>query len=599
MNHPEGQDLFLDDFFFLAGSNLLPGALLPEGSGEISYEDDEGELSKLTPLLPIRPELLDYFSAAQLREIIKIEPTDPQPGELGVRVSIRLELTGGSYTAHRDYKIQESNTLGTSNILPYLDLLPNPPRVGTQDPNKAWTVGVDFGTSFTNVYYRADNQSPKPLLLSSLSHKVTGTSETRRMEVLYSSFMPPESEDFPISTILTIKEGGGQGRPVIDGRIHFGAKRNPESIDDPELDYIITDLKWKTRNPRELIYNQLFLRNLALLISTEAARAHIRKIEWIVSHPSSLSSWDRENYRANWEKIVGELNAKTGMNHVLDSQCPCTEASAVAQYFVVKQEGRENLAYTTCIDMGRDMSGESSDISIWQKNQLIHQCSTQLAGRDLFSQFMKQYIDIIGPLLGMSFAGVSADLGRFYAKLDALLTARGKDARQRIRTGGIRSLDHALELSRLGVAGLYYYRLRVLVEANNDQLFCGEKCLVNDQEYSETSRLHLEGEISRFRVDENLSNLKEFVRSYHDHVGWSNKADRGGEEDPPSLKKFKESIQSLKDNESELWEKVGDKIERTCDTKMEGDADQILPEAPFIIGLKELLTFLNPRRRII
>jgi len=236
MNHPEGQDLFLDDFFFLAGSNLLPGALLPEGSGEISYEDDEGELSKLTPLLPIRPERLDYFSAAQLREIIKIEPTDPQPGELGVRVSIRLELTGGSYTAHRDYKIQESNTLGTSNILPYLEifpnfrseewsayyifyrdarapgqqnqpifevdfhnhqshqethfsesgdrksqvirldqfpsfitcysnsisqskrviggviLLPNPPRVGTQDPNKAWTVGVDFGTSFTNVY---------------------------------------------------------------------------------------------------------------------------------------------------------------------------------------------------------------------------------------------------------------------------------------------------------------------------------------------------------------------------------------------------------------------------------------------------------------
>jgi len=513
---------------------------------------------------------------------------------------------------------------------------------------------------------------------------VTGTTEVRRRAILYNNFMLPQPEDFPISTILTTKETGGQDRPVIDGRIHFGAKEDPDSIDDPELDYIITDLKWKTRNQRDRINNQLFLRNLALLISAEAAQAHVRNMEWVVSYPSSFSSWDKGHYKANWEKIVGELNAKTGMNHVLDSQCPRTEASAVAQYFMITQEGRENLAYTTCIDIG----GGSSDISIWQRHQLVHQCSIQLAGRDLFSQFMKEYIDIIGPLLSMSFSVAGTDLGRFYAKLDALLIARGQDARQRIRTDGIRSLDHALELSRLGVAGLYYYlgkilkglhseqicerqrntpvfisgngsrifhwlsdsgtfdescdanrlfnamlskgsgfdgmngettltdqpksevafglsygvnednRLRVLVEANNDQLFCGEKCLVNDQEYSETSRLRLEGEISRFRVDENLSNLKEFVRSYHDHVGWSNQADRGGEEDPPSLKKFKESIQSLKDNESELWEKVGDKIERTCDTKMEGAANRIRPEPPFIIGLKELLTFLNPKRRI-
>ena len=40
---------------------------------------------------------------------------------------------------------------------------------------------------------------------------------------------------------------------------------------------------------------------------------------------------------------------------------------------------------TTCIDMG----GGTSDISIWQNDKLLHQCSVQLAGRDLFSQFVE------------------------------------------------------------------------------------------------------------------------------------------------------------------------------------------------------------------
>jgi len=54
-----------------------------------------------------------------------------------------------------------------------------------------------------------------------------------------------------------------------------------------------------------------------------------------------------------------------------------TESLAIAQYFADKED--RNLIGSACIDLG----GGTFDISIWQDNRLIHQCSIQLAGRNL------------------------------------------------------------------------------------------------------------------------------------------------------------------------------------------------------------------------
>jgi hypothetical protein len=117
-------DLFLDKdkFFFLKGSNkLLPGALLPKGSEEITYNLDNKEY-ELTPLLPIQSRLLKYFSAEELSKLIELQPVNLETGS-GVRVSIELPLSGGNYTTYKDYPIRESNAL--SSKPPLLEVFPN------------------------------------------------------------------------------------------------------------------------------------------------------------------------------------------------------------------------------------------------------------------------------------------------------------------------------------------------------------------------------------------------------------------------------------------------------------------------------------------
>lgn len=520
-------DLFLDDFFFLKGSNkLLPGALLPKGTEEIKYNHNNKEYP-LTPLLPIQSKLFDYFTPEELNKMITLRPINLEVGS-GVSVSMTLPLSGGDYTTSHEYLIREDNAI---TQIPFLEVFPNfraegwqeyyvfyfddrtdksqnifqidflnaleihPPelenfqitrlnnfpsyiicrnhespleqgvillktseKVGNQDPNETWTVGVDFGTSFTNVYYQT-NRNPKPLTLSPLNLQVTATSPASRQRLLYDYFMSAEEKGFPLSTVLTNKGNKGQGRPVFDGRVYIP----PENLEtfNPDSTHIKTALKWSKEN---LPFNKLFLKHLALQISAEAAKNHVRKIEWAVSYPSSFSLEDKSNYFTTWKNIIEELGQKTGMIHQWLPKAKGsyfrTEALAMAQY-LADHERKEDLQYTTCIDMG----GGTSDISIWQGNKLLHQCSIQLAGHTLFSQFLKQKVNFINEQFKVDLSELANNLipEPFYAKLDALLMAKGgnwlKDERGEVNHP---DLDYVIQLSALGISGLYYYIGKIL-----------------------------------------------------------------------------------------------------------------------------------------
>jgi hypothetical protein len=353
-----------------------------------------------------------------------------------------------------------------------------------------------------------------------------------------------------------------------------------------------------------------------------------------------------------------------------------TEALAMAQY-LADYERKEDLQYTTCIDMG----GGTSDISIWQENQLIHQCSLQLAGQGLFSQFLKKKVNFIKEQFRVDFSGFvsNAKPEPFYAKLDALLIDRGEAwvKSERGNIVGNPDLDYIVQLSTLGIAGLYYYvgkileglelegsykqklntpvfvggngsrifhwlstsgefnpfcdahrlfsrmlsqgsgfsdtkeetilsstpkaevacglvlgrdtRLKGLDEDEDDNLFAGEECYINGQPLSETSRLHLEGTIKSFEIRE-LSNLKEFVEKYHAAL-----RDLKIKSIKP-LSCYRDDSQENQLEREELWRKVKRKVDNYCKNNMQGIANEIRPDAPFIIGLKMLLEFLNTRQ---
>ena len=512
-------ELFLENFNFIKGANSLPGAALPKGSSTLTYNKQP-----LTPLLPIKPKLLTYFTTEQsLKDIIEFEQINLNYNQLGVRVRIKLPLGSDDYI--KDYPILEENAI---TEIPFIDVWPNflapgwqeyyvfyfddrvdklkksfqinflnteveahpqnlkdfqitrlkefptlmvcknittsedlglillntPSKVGDEDPNLTWIVGVDFGTSFTNVYYKVESQ-PKQLTFSSDMHlQVTQPkSETSRIETLYQYFIPPGPQNLPISTVLTTKGNQGQTKPIFDGRIYI-----PEDSGfDPTNETIYkTNLKWLTSN---ILYNQLFLRHLALLITAEATKKHVKKIEWTISYPSAFSKNNKLQYERTWRDIIEELGNKTGIKH----QCLPREKGnylrleslAFAHYFTEAED--KDLVYTTCIDMG----GGTSDISIWQENKLIHQCSILLAGNLLFSQILKQKQRFINEQFNVNISDLAKQLKEelFYSKLDAILIREGqkwlREKREILEDNA--DLRDILQYSAIGIAGLYYY----------------------------------------------------------------------------------------------------------------------------------------------
>ena len=278
---------------------------------------------------------------------------------------------------------------------------------------------------------------------------------------MFENFIPenfiPASKPFPLSSVLTTKNHSNtlenNPRPIIDGRFYIPEQKRFK----PQQDWIKTNLKWK-RTKENILVNQLFLKHLALYITALTAKAGISQIQWSLSYPSAFSRGDKNRYAKVWQDLTEELQEKTGIQHlcpeVSDADNFCTESLAIAQYFADIEE--HDLVNTTCIDMG----GGTSDISIWEENNLVHQCSVQLAGRDIFSQFLEKnpkFIEQRFEVSSSEWKGLRREA--FNAKLDVLLRLEGENwlKNKKVLIEEEKDFQELIQLTAIGTAGLYYY----------------------------------------------------------------------------------------------------------------------------------------------
>ena len=334
-----------------------------------------------------------------------------------------------------------------------LILCQSPPVI--RPHNSCWHVGVDFGTSFTNIYVNS-NQIPQPLKPENLQLQVTNPPRETRINVLFENFIPenfiPSSKPLPISSVLTTRGQNYNNKkmlPIADGRIYIPNNKTFQ----PQENYIKTNLKWSLDNRLD---NEVFLKHLALHITALAAKAEVNQIKWVLSYPSAFSKGDIRNYSKVWSDLTKELAQSTGIKQnypQMDSDFR-TESLAIAQYFADFED--KDLVYSTCIDMG----GGTSDISIWENNSLVHQCSVQLAGKDIFSQFLKLNTKFAEQQFGLDsreWKGLGD--GAFNAKLDVWLRFESEDwlADKRSLLEEDEDFQGLVQLTTIGFAGLYYY----------------------------------------------------------------------------------------------------------------------------------------------
>jgi hypothetical protein len=539
-----------------------------------------------------------------------------------------------------------------------------------------WQVGVDFGTSFTNIYVnRKDVVGPLPL--ESLHLKVTDVQIDTRLPVLFEYFVPesfiPPEKPLPLSSVLTTRGKSvdtldgklGKARPVYDGRIYVP---NQAAGFKPQEDWIETDLKWKNFIP-----NRLFIEHLALHISALAAKNGVRNIQWSLSYPSAFSRGDQTRYSLAWRELTGNLEAKTGITQscpeISDLAYFRTESLAIAQYFA--DEERYDLVYSTCIDMG----GGTSDISVWENNQLVHQCSIQLAGRNIFSQFLDLNKSFLGRIFELD-EREWRDLneGKFNAKLDVLLRLEGEDWLKSKRAFHFEDPEFQgfLRLIALGTAGIYYYvgtilgalyqegkysrnritpvyvggngsrllhwlavgghfdrnsevnslfsrmlskgsgfkdteevtrlsqkpkdevacglvrgqtKLQGLDRKAKDPLIAGEDCIVNGLEISWQNRLDVEDDVQDFQIPK-LTQLSEFFNDFNQTL---KELEIDGLTPLPAFKKNNGLEASY---EEKLWDGTNRELSNML-LSMKGEAKNMRPEPPFVMGLKALMQFLG------
>jgi hypothetical protein len=278
----------------------------------------------------------------------------------------------------------------------FLGLLPlSIPKVQASGSG-TWTVGVDFGTSLTNFYIRKGNGQPERLSLQTNLLKITKGLQEIDAITYREFFIPdaffPEGEIPPISTVLTTRgwqETDAQIPYIINQARTYVPTSESRSI---EKDYIKTNIKWQN-----VEYQRPFLSQLTRWIATLAAVENVRSIDWVVSYPSAFSRKEKNGYANSWTLLLEELTKITGQSHKLANHEPVrTESIVFAQFFadVLKKD----LVHTTCADIG----GGTSDISIWEENELIHQASVPYAGRDIFHRILQPNLAFIGDIFGLS-----------------------------------------------------------------------------------------------------------------------------------------------------------------------------------------------------
>ncbi|MFN9630326.1 MAG: hypothetical protein ACK59A_08875 [Cyanobacteriota bacterium] len=440
------EDIFLSELYLLPGEGALANSWLSrkiEGKPIVNG-------SPVTPLLPLKERIRDLFSSDELSRQCSLSLVSAGGG-MELRVSLLLPLEGhqSPYQIARSYPIKETNLI--DDDLPVIALWPNisdlnwkryvifaedrntgltvdgfsdytlhngregqetvkyyscdrfpdlikltersqyrgfipvnpPPPSSNTSSN--WCVGIDFGTSFTNFFI---NEGSGPVR-KSLETRVIPLTLARRefqLNLLYKYFIPetllPKDANPPTSTALNTY-GWQEIRGTVPELFHQARVQwpstNADALSGPS---VRTGFKW-----RQLQYQRPFLKELALLISSNAAAAGATSVEWAVSYPSAFSPNESRGYQRLWKDLCTELSSLTGLQQSILADGGegglQTEAVAFASYFGNYRASQ--LVHTACLDVG----GGTTDISIWQDNTLLHQVSIPFAGRDICTRVLQ------------------------------------------------------------------------------------------------------------------------------------------------------------------------------------------------------------------
>jgi hypothetical protein len=325
-----------------------------------------------------------------------------------------------------------------------------------------WTVGIDFGTSNTNVYCKIEGEAKaRPWAFDFPKHlrTLTAPPPEERQELLNRFFLPDRQVPLPVPTGLRVFEDGKKKHPLLDYFVDFNSSYQPSSR-------VKTDMKWETEETdRE---TKFFLESLFILVLIEAVSQRARELRIRCSYPKAFSDTLLMIFKGEWEGVISKICE--GEHRVLETLDPNTVAAdrqqgkielreahsetegkvgyekegvASGEYFASPltidrlEEQADTAIAAICLDVG----GGTTDVSIWSRNEIVYDASVLLAGKQV-SDFLRKMPRLremlFSPAAAAALDEVKEKTPQFAARLNLILKQEEQSIRGRLVDNGTR-----------------------------------------------------------------------------------------------------------------------------------------------------------------
>lgn len=284
-----------------------------------------------------------------------------------------------------------------------LILLDHPEDGGT--PAGLWRVGVDYGTSNTNVFIKdSSREIPEcwSVELGQLARETTASESSLRDGMMAACLAPVREVKFPVPTLLRVHDRAKLESLILDYFMYLGAEYVLP-------DNVYSEIKWDSDHAK----TECFLESLLFVILADAASHRVAEIEFAYSYPKAFTleqhtllgrAWDLllekvftgetrvvDVWSKAGDETVGKMRisgvARAGDPPALRRPFSENEARAAGVYFASPSVALVSRAHKAAAAICLDVGGATTDISVWYRDAIISDASITLAGRQISQLF--------------------------------------------------------------------------------------------------------------------------------------------------------------------------------------------------------------------
>lgn len=426
---------------------------------------DEGRAKPVAvPALEIFPDYLDeywrrYYVFNGHRDSVVVRPVvygnvsvvpQEQTGDVGAgatRRRVEISEITGDRAFPDGLEIQSARDGGEYWGL----ILLGPPDQKPESLAHTWTVGIDFGTSNTNVYRQKEGEDKaRPWTFDFSRHirPLTQAPAQEREFLLESFFLPDRPVQLPIPTGLRVFEDGQKNHPLLDYFIYFNSTYQPSSR-------VKTDIKWETDEKDR--QTEFFLESLLILILIELVSRRAQELKLRCSYPKAFSDTLLKLFQGEWKRVISrvceddrrvletkqtadDIGKKIEIREVYYEK----EGVASGEYFASPRtiERLDQQADTAIAAICLDVGGGTTDISIWSRNHIVYDASVMLAGKQI-SDFLRKMPRLremlFSPEAAVALDETKKEPPHFAARLNLVLKHEEDRVREMLNRHGTRS----------------------------------------------------------------------------------------------------------------------------------------------------------------